>query len=213
MSTEPVKILVISLMSSKKYKAHAVYDGEQLVIASMSPIVGMFNSWRDGLIKEIEECKSKGWIVIVEERTDFVSSHATQYLLEDMNDENRSNYFDALDWYFALQDMENLIIHPDYQQYQIRTGGEGQKVEKKQDEKGRPIYAVDWKSFHGGFRCVLLCVVAAMYEPISGRFLDAMWGKTQEEDEIENPVKRWKRIFQAQALGKEAYLMEERGQR
>lgn len=209
---EPVKILVISLISSKKYKAHAVYDGERLVIASMSPIVGMFNSWRDNLIKEVEECKSKGWIVIVEERTDFVSSHATQYLLEDMNDENRSNYFDALDWYFALQDMENLIIHQDYQQYQIRTGGEGQKVEKKQDEKGRSIYSVDWKSFHGGFRCVLLCVVAAMYEPISERFLDAMWGKTAVEEEDSDPRRRLNEVFQDRSNQHEINLMNSRGQ-
>ena len=61
----------------------------------------MFNVWRKPLVDEIIDKKSKGYAVIVEEKTDLIAQYSTQYLLEDI--EERSNLYEALDWYFALQ--------------------------------------------------------------------------------------------------------------
>lgn len=199
MSTDALKIFTISLAAAKKFKAYAVYDGERLAITNVAPVSGLFSSWKAPLIAEIEEKTAQGFVVVVEELGDSIAQYATKFLLEGMNDENRSNYYEALDWYFQLQDMDCLIIHPDCQQHALRAGGEGQKIEKKQDDKGRSFYAIDWKWFSGAHRAILLCVVAAMYEPISERFLHAMWGKPEEYFE-ENPAVRWRKLLDDMAL-------------
>lgn len=208
MNDEILKIMTISLTGGQRSKAYAVFNGEQLVITAVLPILGMFNVWRKPLIDEIIDKKTKGYAVIVEEKTDLVAQHATQYLLEDI--EERSNLYDALDWYFALQDLGNLITDDEAKRFLIRVGGEGQKVEKKQDEKGRTVYSVDWSSFTGGHRAILLCVVAAMTEPVSERFLEEMYGKPVSDPDDDNPVRRWTKLMAARDLEKGKALEEAR---
>ena len=147
MDDDYLKIMGVSLASSKKHKAYAVFNGEQLVITNVTPIAsGMLNVWRTPLIEEIIQKKADGFAVLVEEKTDLIAQYGTQYLLDDI--EGKSNLYDALDWYFALQDMGNLIMPSELGAYQIRSGHEGQRIEKKQDEKGRSRYDIDWPSFH-----------------------------------------------------------------
>lgn len=195
----PIRIFTVCLVSHKKFKAAAVYHDETLVVTQVLPISGLFNSWKEPLIKEIQEKVKAGFIVLIEEKTDFIARYATQYQLEDMNDDNdgmrRSNYFDALDWYFALADTNNLIIHQDYQQFLISASTEGGKVEKKQDDKGRSLYNVNWQQFHGGYRAVLLCVVAALYEPLSERFLEDMFQIDEESRKIQHPALRFRKMI------------------
>ena len=112
---------------------------------------------------------------------------------------------------FRPADLGNLITDEEAKRFLIRVGGEGQKVEKKQDEKGRPFYSIDWPAFTGGHRAVLLCVVAAMAEPVSDRFLDAMYGKPSEEPEDNNPVRRWHRLIEKQDLERGKALDAMRG--
>jgi len=203
-----LKILAISLMGTQRSKAYAVFNGEQLIISRVDVIAGMFGVWRKPIVDEIIDKKAKGYVVIVEEKTDLVAQYATQYLLEDI--EGRSNLYDALDWYFALQDMGNLIADEAAARFLIRAGGEGQKVEKKQDEKGRPYYAIEWSSFTGGHRAILLCVVAAMTEPLSDRYIKAMFGEPAPEPEDSNPVRRWAKLIADRDLSKGKRLEEER---
>ena len=192
--TPVLKILTVSLSDVSKYKAYAVFNGEQLIITHITQLRGMFSAWRDDLIQEVASRVDAGFAVLVEEKTEVVSQYGTRFMLEDKDDETgRSNVFDALDWYFALLNTDSIVFHPDCRQMMIRPGGEGQRVEKLQDEKGRTNYRVDWNNFHGGFRAMLLCVVAAMTEPLSARYLDAMYGPEAEEEERYN----WQRVFRA----------------
>ncbi len=200
MSDQILKIMTVSLMGNQRSKAYAVFNGEQLVITHVLPITGVFSSWRQGIVDEVLEKQGKGYVVLVEEKTDLVARHATQYLLEDI--EERSNLYESLDWYFALQDMGNLITDEEAKRFLIRAGGEGQKVEKKQDEKGRPVYSIDWSSFTGGHRVILLCVVAAMTEPLSGRYLAEMFGAPRQNPDDDNPVRRWTKIIMQRDLQK-----------
>lgn len=204
MSEDILKIMTISLMGHQKSKAYAVFNGEQLVITRVDTIAGPFGLWRKPIVDEIIDKKNKGYVVLVEEKTDLIAQHATQYLLEDI--EGKSNLYDALDWYFALQDMSNLITDDDAKRYLIRVGGEGQKVEKKQDDKGQPFYVIDWNSFTGGHRAMLLCVVAAMTEPLSDRFIKAMFGEDSMEVKEDNPARRWQKLINERDLGKEKEL-------
>ena len=200
MANEMLKIMAISLMGTQRSKAYAVFNGEQLVIVRVDVIAGLFGTWRKPIIDEIVDKTAKGYVVLVEEKTDLIAQYATQYLLEDV--EERSNLYDALDWYFALQDMGNLMADEEAKRFLIRAGGEGQRVEKKQDEKGKPYYAIDWPSFTGGHRAVLLCVVAAMTEPLSDRYLEAMFGQAAPDPEDDNPVRRWTKVMAAKDLEK-----------
>lgn len=211
MTAPLLKILAICLMSSQKYKAYAVYNGEQLVIADVQPITGIFGLWRDPLIAEIEKSKADGYVVIVEERTDNIAKYASQYLLESAGDgESRTNLYEALDWYFAMQDVGNIVFSPTVQKFSISAGGEGSKVDKRQDEKGRTAYSVDWKSFHGGYRAVLLCVVAAMEEPMSERYLAELFPASAVKED-DHPMSRIHQALRDDDLRRGRELEEARG--
>ena len=209
MSSDILKILSISLIGAQKSKAYAVFNGEQLIVTSVINIQGMFSSWRKSLIDEINDKKTKGYAILVEEKTDLVAQHATQYLLEDI--EGRSNLYEALDWYFALQDMGNLIVDENAQRFVIKSGSEGQRVEKKQDDKGQSYYDIDWTSFNGGHRALSLCVVAAMMEPISDRFIDAMFGEPIPDPDDDNPARRWKKLINEKDIEREEKLKAAKG--
>lgn len=190
MNPESLKIMSISLMSKQKAVAYAAFNGQQLVVTEVAQISGFFSTWRDKLIETVEEKVAAGYAVIVEERTDLIAKYGTQYLLEDIGDDGRVNLWESLDWYFALDDIDNMLFSDEAKRYHIASGSEGAKVDRVQDEKGRPAYKVDWSRLTGGFRAVLLCVVAAMQEPLSDRYLKAMFPDQYREEEEEHPAKR-----------------------
>jgi hypothetical protein len=196
MTDEPkpptLKIMAASLVSGQKYKAYAVYDGETLIVTQVKPIPWTDIFWKSSLIAEIKERTGNGFAVLIEEKTEHVSQHGTKYLLDELWD-GRTNFCDAMDWYFALQATGNLLFHKGCEQYKIYMGGEGQRVEKKTDDKGRTIYHVDWNAFHGGYRAILLCVVAATTEPVSLRYLKAMFGPPDDPDSLD-PMRAFRAI-------------------
>ena len=175
-SKPPVlRIMAASLVSGQKYKAYAVFDGENLIVTQVEAIPWTDILWKSSLIAEIKTRAESGFAVLIEEKTDVIAKHATKYLLDELW-EGRTNFCDAMDWYFALQATGNLLFHKSCDQYKISPSGEGQKVEKKTDDRGRSVYHVDWNYFHAGYRAILLCVVAAMTEPMSSRYLTEMFG-------------------------------------
>jgi len=187
----PLKIMSVSLMGLQKYKAYAVFDGEALVITHILPIKGAFGSWKTALIDEIKQKKEVERTGIVEERTEYISIHASAFNLEAMDmtgETGRSNFYVALDWYFGLLEMGQIVIAQEYQQFLLRLGGEGQKVEKGMDEKGRVTYSINWDAISTGHRAVLLCVVGAMIEPVSDRYIEEMLNLWLPVKTIENPV-------------------------
>ena len=185
-------ILTVSLESGKRYKAYGVYDGSKLAITHCIPITGSPSKWKSEVLKEIRNKSDAGFIVLVEDRTEvFCVSDASPFSFEDMS-EGRSMLFHALDWYFAMLDMGQLIADPEVERFLIRGGAEGQKIEKLQDEKGRTVYKVDWAGINGGVKAVLMCVAGAMMQPLSDRFLEAMYGPIDDdEDQGFNHEKSW----------------------
>jgi hypothetical protein len=204
---EPLKIFTVCLTDRRKFKAYAVYDGENLVITHVSTISGgaLLSSWKKGLSAEIEEKRSKGFVVVVEELGDAFSTDVSRYNLDEADDDGRSNFYTALDWYFHLEDTNCLTVATEARQYEIRSGGEGTRIEKKQDDKGRTAYNIDWKWLHGGHRAILLCVVACQFEPLSGRYLEAMW--PQEDISLtQHPYDRWQQLLDERAAGANAEI-------
>ena len=203
--SEALKIMTISLVDGKKFKASAVYDGERLVIVDVRPITGIFSSWKGPLIDEIKKRTADGYAVIVEEVGDSISQYGTQYLLDEIDDlEGKTRMQMLLDGYFEMEGIGALVISKDCAKFALKIGSEGGWIEKKNDEKGRPYYSIDWKRLTGAHRAILLCVVVAMHEPISERYLHAMWGRP-DDDPAENPVYRWQSMIDARDLerGKE----------
>ena len=172
--TEPIKILAVSLAGIQKHKAYAVYDGERLIVTHILPIRGAFGTWRDPLVEEVQKRQAEGYVCVVEEKTDHVAQHGSQFNLEDIDGETgRSNLYLALDWYFPMIEMGNLVVAKECQKFVIKSGAEGQKVEKGQDEKGRAVYSINWSAVSTGHRALLLCVVGghgrAGERPVLGR--------------------------------------------
>jgi len=192
--TLPIKkIFAVSLDHKKKYKGYAVYNGEQLVFQVITQIRGVFTDWKKDLIKEIEQRKEKGFIVLVEERTDHISQYATQFAFEDIDQvEGRVNYYVALDWYFSLSNMGNLVLPAESQNHAIRES----KVDPQQDEKGRTKYVIDWDRFSGAQRVILLCVMAAVgMNPVSSVYLNEFFDGLDDDVSPDNdPYKSFKAV-------------------
>ena len=187
------KIFAVSLTHKQKFKAFAVYNGEQLVIQAVQPITGLFKSWKKPIIDEIKERKAKNFTVLVEEKTDYIARYATSFLFDQKDEwENRINYYVVLDWYFALENSGNLIFPRDGKKYQIRE----QNIDRQQDDQGRTKYNINWEVFTGGHRAVLLCVAAAMMQPLTGNYLETMYNQLLESDVSSefNPVRAWETI-------------------
>lgn len=202
-----LRILAVSIVSRQKYKAYAVYDGENLIVTQVDPIPSNDVAWKANLIAEVKDRAEKGFVVLVEERTEHIAKYGTQYLLDNVYD-GRTNFCDAMDWYFSLQATGNLLFHKSCEQYRISSGGEGQKVEQKTDDKGRVIYHVDWNSFHSGYRAILLCVVAAMTEPMSGRYLNELFGPHIEEEKALDPLRTFRAITEGVDRAKREWWAE-----
>jgi hypothetical protein len=181
--------MAVSLAGLQKHKAYAVYDGEALIITHVVRLQGLFGAWKDPLIEEIESKRKDGYVCVVEEKTDHIAKYGSQFNLEDTDGETgRSNLYVALDWYFPMLEMGHIVVAKEFQQYLIRSGAEGQKIEKGQDEKGRAVYSINWAAVNTGHRSILLCVVGAMIEPVSDRYLDDMLGRWLAEERNENPL-------------------------
>ena len=179
-----LNIMAVSLESAKKYKAYAVYDGSKLAITHCLPINGPPSQWRDELVDESGKRVERGFAVLVEDRTGTISQHATRFLFDDL-EEGRTNLYHALDWYFSMFDLGSIIPDESVERYMVRAGAENSTLERKQDDKGRIVYDIQWSSFTGGHKAVLMCVVAAMMEPLSERYLRAMYGAGGRESQVE----------------------------
>lgn len=192
----PLNILAVSLESGKRHKAYAVYDGDRLALTHCLPIVGPPSQWAGELREEIEDKDGKGFVVSVEDRTEaFCTGDASVFSFEEMVD-GRSMLYHALDHHFALLDMGKIIADKAVERFLIRSGGEGSRIERRQDEKGRTIYAVDWNAFNGGHKACLMCVCAAMMRPLSERFLEAVYGPLEGEGKGKefDPDRAWNAI-------------------
>lgn len=175
MSRESIlQIMAVSLESSSRYKMYAAFDGDRLAVTHGVPITGAASEWRQALIEEIQDRVSKGFVVLIEDRTETISQHGTKYLFDDV-EEGRTNLYHALDWYFAMDSLGSILVDESLRRYTLRSGVEGSMIEKRQDDKGRVVYDVQWGAFSGAHKAMLMCVVAAKMEPLSERFLAEMF--------------------------------------
>ncbi len=104
-------ILAISLTEKKKFKAYAVFDGENLVIQSLERIRGVLNTWKGPLIDEVIEKKRRGYTVVIEEMGNAVSKCATRLMLDDI-DRGKTKFMIALDHYYGMTHIGNLTLPP-----------------------------------------------------------------------------------------------------
>lgn len=174
--------MAVSLESNKRYKANALYEGGRLYLTHCTPIVGGVAVWRDAVMTEIKDKFSKGFAVLVEDRTgSFCADNgASQFAFDEIED-GRTMLYQCLDWYFALYDMGNIVADAEAERFLFRSGGEGSMVDRQQDDKGRTTYNINWSAFTGAHKAVLMCVAGAVLEnPWSERWLAEMYGPKVE---------------------------------
>jgi hypothetical protein len=185
------KIFAISLTDRKRFKAYAVFNAEQLIVERLVEIKGIFSSWRPALVEEVLKRKDQGFTLLIEEKTDHISRHGTQFLFEDRDEmEMRINYYVALDWYFALKNIGNIILPPGAEQFHIKE----QYAEKLQDEQGRIKYNINWEQLTGGHRAILLCVMATVLNPLNETYIEKMFGGRLDDKDEQDPFRTWKAI-------------------
>jgi hypothetical protein len=189
-----LNIMAVSLESDKRHKAYAVYDGKRLAVTHCISIVGAISTWEGALIEEIESKHQLGnFTVLVEDRSEqFCVGDAIPFSFDEIID-GRSVLYHALDQYFSLLYMGNLITDSSVERFLFRPGSEGAKVEKKQDEKGRTIYSVDWTSFSGGQKAILMCVCAATFRSLTEVFIDQMFSVRPDEQPADR-LRSWDAI-------------------
>jgi hypothetical protein len=176
-----LKIFTVALDSPKKYMASATYTEGMLIIADCKPILGRGDTWKDKILRAIEKRSEQGFVILVEDRSQvFCVGDATPFSFEDIK-EGRSMLFQSLDWYFSMLNMGQIVADKTVEPFMVRAGGEGQKIEQSQDDKGRTIYKVDWSSVKGGTKAVLMCVVGAVMQPFSEKYLNDLYGPLEED--------------------------------
>jgi len=161
------KIFTVSLNTNTPHKAYAAYNGAKLVITDILPLTGNVSVWASQLLDEIDGKVASDYIVLVEEKTSFFARSGTRFDFEDISPDGKINLFTAFEYFFALQYSGNVILSKNSQQFVIHES----IVERLSDEKGRSKFSVNWEQFNGGRRALLLCVMAAMWEPMSDRYL------------------------------------------
>lgn len=167
-----IRIFTASLNAVMPHKAYAVFDGTRIIVADIVPLQGGFSAWSDALISEVREKVASGWVALIEEKTDYVAQFGSKFDFEEESHEGKVNLYTALDYYFAIQNAGNVIMPDPVKRFLIRES----HAEKLQDDKGRVKYSVNWEHFTGGHRALLLCVMAAVMEPVSDRYLGAFFG-------------------------------------
>lgn len=175
------KIFTAALNSTMPCKAYAQleehFGSKMLVIAGIKQLTGGFSFWSQKLISEIKDKISRGYVVLIEEKTDYIAQYGSKFDFEAESPEGKVNLYTALDYYFALQNSGNLQVHKDCANFIIRNN----IAEKLQDDKGRTKYSINWDQFTGGHHALLLCVMGAIMEPISERYLSAFLGNFNTE--------------------------------
>lgn len=207
-SHDAQKIYAVSLLSGEIVTLRAIYDGTTLLIAKIDRVAagGLLVNHTAALSAEVRAMQEEGWSVLVEELGDTISRDATPLLLSDPHpQERRPMLAVALDWYFALLRAGGLHFAPGTEQARITESA----VDVKQDDRGRNAYALDWSRLRGPQRCVLLaCIAAEGWQPISDRWIKALFGDLTLPTPEPNPLQKLQAALKAHAIERERQAQE-----
>ena len=176
------KILAVSFEGPRPAQGAAMWDGKELYVKEIREIGVEAYAWIQTLMEDIEVKSGLGWVVMVEDRTASFASPATTWNFDSVGTDGRTNLQSALDWYFALNSRGQIFMEDRLARYKIGMGtGDQDMVYRKNDEKGRMRYEINWQQFTCGHRALLMCVAgAAMEEPLSERWIKTFTGKLPE---------------------------------
>lgn len=198
---EVQKILGISLTTVERTAVTAVYDGSVVVIGKIETIDGALQSWRNDAKKRASDAVKNGVSVFVEEMGDYVSSVAHGIQFSDLNpSDGRPLLSVAFDAYFGLLNAGAIVFAPGTERCRILESA----VDTGTDDKGRPLYNVDWQRVKGVHRSMLLCCLAVDgFQPITDGYFESLFGTQLEAHEEINPLERMRQALYEEAVEKE----------
>ena len=88
-----------------------------------------------------------------------------------------------------MMDMGNISFPDQCKPFRIKED----TVDKTFDDQGRVKYIINFDDFKAGHRAVLLCVMAAEFEPMGASFLEKMYEKVGNSSQ-ENSMSRFHAI-------------------
>lgn len=172
------KILAVSFEGPRPAQGAAMWDGKELYVKEIREIGVDAYAWIQTLMEDIKVKSGLGWVVMVEDRTASFASPATTWNFDSVGTDGRTNLQSALDWYFALNSRGQIFMEDRLARYKIGMGaGDQDMVYRKNDEKGRMRYEINWQQFTCGHRALLMCVAGAVLEPpLSDRWMKIFAG-------------------------------------
>lgn len=175
------QILAIAFEGSRPAQGSALYDGQSLYVRSLDEINEDRYVFAEAIKQVIEDKTAEGWVVMVEDRTFSFPGNAASWDFDAIGVDGKTNLSACLHWYFTLQGRGQLAFEDAAKRYELRLGGAADWIFKKNDERGRTVYSVEWTQFSGAHRALLMCVAGAvMEEPLSRRWMKEYLGKKRE---------------------------------
>ncbi len=177
------KILAVVLETMPAVLVTAKYADQRLVFQGYERLAGNPDTWLSDIRKLVDESIDKGWVVVVEDRTQSFSDRAMLWDFDRIYDDGRTAMQTCLDWYFALQGRGALVFPQSMNAYVIRSQVEGAMLDFAQDEKGRMVYKVDWRKFTSTHRGIMMCIAGAVMEDqYTDRWLNAFFAQEKSPE-------------------------------
>ena len=197
------KICAISLSTSSPMLAKAAWKDGELFVAEVTKLPESRHALEQDLITQIRDLERKGFEVLVEETSDFITSRAgVRVRLGDTGATGKPVLVEALDIYRELERQKALAF----------PRGAGSRfqipetlVDMDRDTKGATVYRIDWAQLKAEHCLTMLCCFGTTFHNVASvQYLEAMMGfnRRPELGSAIDPLKTIVRAIEEDALNK-----------
>ncbi|QCR38753.1 maturation control protein [Nissabacter sp. SGAir0207] len=200
------KICAICLTTSPPMLAKAAWKDGELFIADAIKLPDNRHQLEQQLIETIHDLEQKGFEVLVDESSDFITARAgVRVRLGDAGASGKPVLVEALDIYRELV-RQKAITFP------RNAGGRfnipDTLVDVARDAKGSTIYRIDWEQLRGEHSLTMLCTFATTFNNVASvQYLEKMLGFTRAQEPASplNPLRTIVSAFERQSIEQASY--------
>lgn len=169
------KICAVCLTTSQPLLALAAWKDGELFIAESEALESNRVALESVLIPRIHDLESKGFEVLVDETSDFITSRAgIRVRLGDNSGSGKPILVEALDIFREL-DRQKAITFPKNAGSRYRMPDTILDMERKAN--GETVYRIDWTQIKSEHVISMLCSYATSFHNVaSAAYLNAMYG-------------------------------------
>lgn len=173
------KILAVCLSVSPPVLIEAAWYKNTLNFGDLVRLPTSRRAMEIDVLNAIAEAEKKGFEVLVEETTSFITSRAGQRIRLGENDESGKPLFISVMNIYRELDQQGAIRMP-----KVGSGGftlPDSIFDSDKDTKGNTTYHTDWAALKSTHILTMLCCYASQFHnPASASFLEKMFGTPKE---------------------------------